>query len=107
MPANSARPPASGRRLQSSLLALGLTACVVVPTTTAVYDPDCRITAKHMELESVQLGTIGHCSGSECGAILAAIGATAAARAVVSGSIVIVGNVVYWFEKQGRCQRSN
>lgn len=29
-------------------------------------------------------------------------GATAAASAIVSGSIVIVGNVVYWFEKQGR-----
>ena len=32
-------------------------------------------------------------------------GATAAASAIVSGSIVIVGNVVYWFEKQGRCLR--
>jgi hypothetical protein len=37
--------------------------------------------------------------------LLAAAGATAEASAVISGSIVIVGNVVYWFEKQGRCLR--
>jgi hypothetical protein len=89
------------------LFAACLHGCVVVPTTTTVYDPDCQIAAKHMQLESVQLGTLGHCHGNECGAILVAIGATAAASAVVSGSIVIVGNVVYWFEKQGSCKRAN
>ena len=34
---------------------------------------------------------------------LGALGAVAAASAVVSGSIVITGNAVYWFDKQGRC----
>jgi hypothetical protein len=32
-----------------------------------------------------------------------AVGAVAAASVVVSGSIVVVGNVVYWLEKQGKC----
>jgi len=35
--------------------------------------------------------------------VLVAIGAVAAASAVVSGSIVLVGNIVYWAEKQGKC----
>lgn len=61
--------------------------------------------AKHMTLESVQVAAIGHCRGNECGAMLVFIGATAAASAVISGSIVIVGNVVHWFEKQGQCNR--
>jgi hypothetical protein len=26
-----------------------------------------------------------------------------AASAIVSGSIVVAGNLVYWFEKQGQC----
>ena len=53
-----------------------------------VYDQDCHIEARHMTMQPVQLG---------------ALGAVAAASAVVSGSIVITGNAVYWFEKQGRC----
>jgi hypothetical protein len=31
------------------------------------------------------------------------MGAVTVASAVVSGSIVIAGNVVYWFEKRGQC----
>ena len=37
--------------------------------------------------------------------MLAAMGAVTAASAVISGSIALVGNVVYWFERQGRCGR--
>jgi hypothetical protein len=36
----------------------------------------------------------------------AAVGATAAASAVICGSIVIVGNVACWVDKQGRGQRA-
>jgi hypothetical protein len=28
-----------------------------------------------------------------------------AATAVVSGSVALVGNMVYWFERQGQCAR--
>jgi hypothetical protein len=31
------------------------------------------------------------------------MGAVAAASAVVSGSVVVVGNSVYWLESQGSC----
>lgn len=60
-----------------------------------------------MELQAVQVGALGQCRGNECAALLAFMGATAAASAVVSGSIVVVGNVAYWFEKQGECRREN
>lgn len=84
---------------------LALSACIVVPRTTESYDADCRVVAKHMELTTVQIGSIENCSNSNCAAALALVGATVAASAVISGSIVVVGNVVYWFEKQGRCVR--
>lgn len=93
------------------LVSIGLTAClleacVFVPRTTQVYDADCQVVAKHMDLEPVQIAYIEGCHGQECSAVLAVFGATAAASAVISGSIVIVGNVVYWFEKQGKCRRA-
>jgi hypothetical protein len=37
-------------------------------------------------------------------ALLVAAGVVAAASAVVSGSIAVVGNVVYWIEQQGQCK---
>ncbi|MEK8034686.1 hypothetical protein AACH06_28040 [Ideonella sp. DXS29W] len=92
-------------RLAAVAVLAALQACVVVPRTTEVYDPDCRVMARTMDLEAVQIAAIRGCTDRSCGALLAAAGATAAASAVISGSIVIVGNVVYWFEKQGRCQR--
>jgi hypothetical protein len=82
-----------------------LAGCVVVPHTVERYDPDCRVVTRSMELQAVQLGWIQHCANEGCAALLAAAGATAAASAVISGSITIVGNVVYWLEKQGRCRR--
>ncbi len=85
--------------------ALVLNGCVFVPKTVDLYDSRCQTAWKQMELEPVQLAVIGPCSNGNCAAELAVVGAVAAASAVVSGSIVIVGNVVYWMEKQGRCLR--
>jgi len=81
-----------------------LSGCIYLPRTTHVYDPGCRITTRHMTLEPVQIGAMGGCRNEGCAVLLVGAGATAAASAVISGSIVIVGNVAYWFEKQGQCQ---
>jgi len=90
--------------MNAAVLAVALLGgCVYVPTTTVVYDQDCRIQARHMTMQPVQLGALGHCQGQGCAELLVAAGAVAAASAVVSGSIVVAGNVAYWFEKQGRC----
>jgi len=89
------------------LIAASLQACVFVPRTTEVYDPDCRIASKQMQLEPVQVAAFGGCTNNECAALLVFAGATAAVSAIVSGSIVVVGNIAYWFEKQGRCNPSS
>ena len=94
------------RRALCALLAFAspvLTGCIYVPRTTVVYDEGCRIEARHMTMQPVQIGALGHCQGQGCAELLVAAGAVAGASAVVSGSIVVTGNVVYWFEKQGRC----
>ncbi len=100
-------PAACRRRRALAVLAapLALSACVFVPRTTTVYDHDCQVHARQMELAPVQIAVLGGCHNNECSVLLVAAGATAAASAVISGSIVVVGNIVYWFEKQGRCNR--
>lgn len=93
------------RRRLATLAAVGVLAgCVVVPVTRDVYDPDCRLTRRQIELEAAVLGGFYGCGGDQCAALLAAMGVVTAASVVVSGSIAIVGNVVYWFEHQGRCK---
>jgi hypothetical protein len=82
-----------------------LAACVVVPQTREVYDPDCQVHHKQIVLEAAVIGHFGSCGGDACAAAMATIGVVAVATAVVSGSIAVVGNVLYWAEKQGRCVR--
>lgn len=106
-----AAPPLTGQRnsrlaragwicLLASLL---LQSCVYVPITTTRYDADCQILARHMTMEPVQVAQLSSCSNAQCTDFMVVAGFTAAASAVISGSIVIVGNVVYWMEKQGSC----
>ena len=80
-----------------------LQGCVVVPRTTESYDEQCNLYTRQMTLDTAYIGAIGHCHGRDCAYALAALGVVAAASAVVSGTIMIAGNVVYWVEKQGKC----
>lgn len=80
-----------------------LAGCVYLPNTTTTYDDICQTHKRHMRLEVQQVGTLMGCQGDACVAALVAFGAVSAATAIVSGSIVMVGNVVYWLEEQGRC----
>jgi hypothetical protein len=93
------------KRLLLALALPMLQSCIVVPRTVEVFDPECQVVARHMELQSVQIGYISRCSNESCAVLVVAAAATVAASAVISGSIVVVGNVVYWFEKQGGCLR--
>ena len=92
-------------RLGVLVLALLLQACVVVPRTKTVYDEDCRIHARQMVLAVEQAEVFGGCVNEGCAALLVGLGVITAATAVVSGSIAVAGNIVYWFEKQGQCAR--
>ena len=86
--------------LAASLLASG---CVIVPVTVESYDPDCRLVTHHMELQTTQVNSMVQCSGSGCNQLLAAFGVSAAS-VIVSGSIVVIGNVVYWAEERAGCE---
>lgn len=90
----------------SLVLVLIGSGCVVVPRTDTSYDPDCQVVTHRMVLDTVQVGRINNCSyKQDCVAIVAGLGVTAAS-AIVSGSIALVGNVVYWTEQQVGCKRA-
>lgn len=80
-----------------------LQGCIFVPRTETYYDQECQTYSRQMTLEPAVIGQFGHCGGRECGYVLVAIGAVAAASLIVSGSIVVVNNTVHWVEKQGKC----
>jgi hypothetical protein len=82
-----------------------LAGCVMVPVTQTSFDAECGVVARQVTLAPVQVAAIQGCSNQGCAVLLAAAGATAAASLVVSGSIAIVGNIVFWLEKQGSCLR--
>lgn len=93
----------AARHLPLLAAAALLSACVVVPQTREVYDEKCRMLTKEVVLETAVLGQFRGCNDKECALMLASMGVVTAATAVVSGSVAVVGNVVYWFERQGRC----
>jgi hypothetical protein len=87
-----------------ALVAALLQGCVYVPRTATVYDEKCNVYYREMTLQPYQVVQFaGSCNHRDCAYLLVALGAVSAASAVVSGSIVVAGNVVYWFEKQGQC----
>ena len=88
--------------LAAGLLPL-LTACVVVPQTTRVYDPACGVATKQIVLDVAVLPGFYNCRGAECPALMVAVGVVGAASAVVSGSVAVIGNVLYWAERRGQC----
>lgn len=86
------------------LSALLLQGCVYFPQTSSVYDPECGVYERHMTLAVEEVGFNGGCNDEGCLALLVAVGAVSATTAVVSGSIVVVGNVVFWLEKKRQCK---
>jgi hypothetical protein len=86
-------------------LAATTAGCVVVPVTRDVYDPNCRVMRREVTLEAAVVGQFASCSGQECGALLVGLGIVSAATLVVSGSLAVVGNVVYWLEHEANCRK--
>ena len=97
--------------LSAVLASLLASACVVVPVTITEGDsPDCPFVTHHMELKTIQLSELKACDSriqyaniDVCQvAVIASAGVTAAS-AIVSGSIVVIGNVGYWAERRVGC----
>jgi hypothetical protein len=98
---------ATGLRLATAaMLAMALSACIMVPRTVYRVQPGCQIVAREMTLQPVQIASIGGCSNQACATLVAVAAITGIASAVISGSIAVVGNVVYWLERQGQCREA-
>ena len=91
------------------LLTLGLfamlQACMYLPRTTQVFDPECQVASNHMVLEEVQVAAIQHCANQGCIALIVGASAFTAVSVVISGTIVVAGNLAYWFERKSQCPR--
>lgn len=81
--------------------------CAVVPVEKphSAEDILCGVSTHEYDLKLVKMGSISaSCDSPEC---VLSIGIFAAAwtgvTAIVSGSIVVVGNTVHWLEQQGPC----
>ena len=94
------------RPLALAVLAAACSGCIVYPRQVSTYDADCRVRSHKLTLEAEFLW--GDChggTGEETEVCLLIIAGSGVASAVISGSIVVVGNTLYWLEKQGRCER--
>ena len=94
-------------RARAAALALGTAAlggCVIfMPETTNRYNPACGTMERHMELRAYQTAAFVSCRNEGCAELLVLAGAVSAASLVVSGSIAVVGDIVYWLEAVQRC----
>jgi hypothetical protein len=90
----------------SALAALSLQGCVVYPTTVEYFDEKCQIMTRRMELDATAVGSLNKCGNEACrGEILGEV-VTVAASTVISGSIVVVGNVVYSLQRDKACKKA-
>lgn len=98
------------RRFLTSVVVLVLcfeiTACIYVPQTKVVDEPGGHSILRWMLLEERIIFKLQNCSDNGCVAVLVGTGIVSAASAVKSGSIAVVGNVVYWAERERTCLRN-
>jgi len=99
-------------------ISIGLHGCVFFyPKKIVYYDERCAITQKKLRLDKTVIAngdlflnwnsTIPQCSSEEdclflLGLLISPL-VVSAGTAIVSGSIVVAGNIVYWLEKRGQC----
>jgi hypothetical protein len=87
---------------------LALTGCVYIfsPQTITEYDEACNDVFRQMKLTVEQQAILpaGGCTNqADCIGLLGVVALVTPLSAIVSGSIFLVGNTVFWLEKQRRC----
>ncbi|MGB0835016.1 MAG: hypothetical protein ACPGR2_10895 [Psychrobium sp.] len=90
--------------------AIGLMGCIVKPNFESSYNRDCNITQKRVTLSVEQVAEFGarDCEGEHaCKAAIVTQVVTAGialpVSAIISGSIALVGNTLYWLQEEN-CQ---
>ena len=77
-----------------------LSACAYYPKQIEVYDTECNIKHKKLVLGKDKANMlVGNCENEGCIASLL----TNPVQALVAGSIVVAGNIIYWLEKERTC----
>lgn len=96
-------------RLALILLSSTLSACVVTPKKAASYNEKCMVSTQKIVLTTEQMQRLDDidcftksCKAEVTGALVVAT-LTATTSAIVSGSVALIGNTLYWLESQGEC----
>lgn len=92
------------KTLITTLLLTLLMGCVYVPENTHSYDEKCNVMRKKKVLALEEAIPMANCSNEACALLMASYGVVSAASFVVSGSIVVISNTVYWLEKPSNCE---
>lgn len=83
------------------LVVILLTSCTYVPKI--VHDPDNRRCELGTKKRTLKLNEAGLYNFHNCPDCLIVAGLYSTASAIISGSIVLIGNTVHWLEKQAKC----
>ena len=75
------------------------------PRVVKYYDEECQIMAKKMVLDVAKVIVLDSCQNETCLAGVLTGVVTLTTSSIVSGSIVHVGNTVYWRERNKNCKR--
>jgi len=92
------------RKTKLALLTTTLLYGCAFPKTVRVYDEECQVMARQMVLDVKQVNDSQKCSNNDCIAEFVGAAALLAASTVISGTIVVAGNMVYWLEKKRSCK---
>lgn len=93
-----------------SSLSLLLCSCAVMPKFTEKFDKKCQAVQKKVELTIEDAGMFGElecpnkddCKAQFLGQMLGSV-IVFPVSAIISGSIAVIGNSVYWISEQGQC----
>jgi len=84
-----------------------LQACAFYPKTQYTQDVErCDLTFKKLKMDVTDSKIQCQGGGNSAGACVILAGVISGGSAIVSGSIVLVGNSLHWLEKQGKCDDS-
>ncbi|MGB1109694.1 MAG: hypothetical protein ACPG4N_05030 [Gammaproteobacteria bacterium] len=95
------------------VLILMLTGCVFLPSVSRQQSSaGCELVTRELDLAVVEGGDVfrhtyevnAGCVNEACLVVLAGLITVPVGSLIISGSVVLVGNTLHWFEVQGRCE---
>lgn len=81
-----------------------LSACAFVPERTMTFDEKCQTVKKHIKLKAHEIPLFTDSDEDFEHEAISTILMTPIS-AIVSGSIAVVGNTLYWLQEIGDCQK--